>query len=70
VIGGAALLLGLVLPLVAAGGLTESRLAPQWMLVTIVGVAAGWHLGAAVRQPTLFLLVAVAAAGFLMRLMV
>jgi mannose PTS system EIID component len=68
VIGGAALLLGLVLPLVAAGGLTESRLPAEWMLLTVIGVGAGWHLGAAVRQPILILLVATAAVGFLMRL--
>lgn len=68
VIGGAALLLGLVLPLVASGGLTESRLPPHWMLASGIGVAAGWYLGAAVRLPILFLLVAVAAAGFLYRL--
>jgi mannose PTS system EIID component len=67
VVGGAALLLGLVLPLVAAGGLTASRLAPYWMLVSAAGVLAGWRLGAGIRLPTLVLLAVVTLAGFLLR---
>jgi mannose PTS system EIID component len=68
VVGGAALLLGLVLPLVAAGGLTGTRLPLPWMLASAAGVAAGWRLGAGIRLPALVLLAAVAAAGFLIRL--
>lgn len=68
IVGGAALLLGLVLPLVAAGDLTESRVPLPWMLLSIVAVAAGWRLRAAVREPVLYLLGAMAAAGFLVNL--
>jgi mannose PTS system EIID component len=68
VVGGAALLLGLTLPLVAAGGLTASRLALPWMLVSAGGVVAGWRFGAAIRLPALLLLAAATVAGFLIRL--
>jgi mannose PTS system EIID component len=68
VVAGALLLLGASLPLVAAGGLTESRLPLQWALMSVVAAAAGWRLGGAVRVPTLILLALVTAAGFLFRL--
>jgi mannose PTS system EIID component len=67
VVGGAALLLGLALPLVAAGGLTASRLPAPWFLLSAAGIIAGWRLGAAVRLPSLILLAAAALAGFLIR---
>jgi mannose/fructose/N-acetylgalactosamine-specific phosphotransferase system component IID len=68
VIGVAALLLGATLPLVVAGGLTESRLSPALMPIPVAAMLAGWYTGAAVRLPTLIVLVAAAAAGFLLRL--
>jgi mannose PTS system EIID component len=67
VVSAAALLLGAVLPLVAAGGLTESRLSPVWMVAPIVAIAGGWWLGGAVRLPAMVLLAAVTVAGFLVR---
>jgi mannose PTS system EIID component len=68
IVGGAALLLGAVLPLVAAGGLTESRLPGAWMLLPAAAAIAGWRLGAAVRLPAMILLAVLTTAGFLVRL--
>jgi mannose/fructose/N-acetylgalactosamine-specific phosphotransferase system component IID len=68
VIGAAALLLGATIPLVVAGGLTESRLPVSSMLLPIAAIGLGWLSGAGVRLPTLILLVTVAVAGFLLRL--
>lgn len=68
IVGSAALLLGLVIPLVAAGGLTASRLPLGWMLLSAAGGLAGWRLGAAVRPPVLVVMAVVAVAGFLFRL--
>jgi mannose PTS system EIID component len=68
VVGGALLLLGAALPLVAAGGLTESRLATPWLLASVVAAGAGWWAGHAVRLPALILLALATAAGFLIRL--
>jgi mannose PTS system EIID component len=67
VLGVAALLLGLALPLVAAGGLTASRLPTPWLLLSAAGVVAGWLLGAATRLPGIILLAVAALAGFLIR---
>ncbi|CAN5687907.1 hypothetical protein BH23GEM9_BH23GEM9_14220 [soil metagenome] len=64
----AALLLGMALPLVVAGGMTRSVLPAIWMIGPAAGALAGWRLGAAVRLPTLILLVVVAITGFLVRL--
>lgn len=68
IVGGAAVLLGLVLPLVMAGGLTASRLSIGWMLLAATGGVVGWRLGAAVRPPVLLAMAVVAVAGFLFRL--
>jgi mannose PTS system EIID component len=67
VLAAAALLLGATLPLVVAGGLTESQLPASAMLIPVVAMLVGWFTGAAVRLPTLILLVAVAVTGFLLR---
>jgi mannose PTS system EIID component len=68
VVGGAALLLGLVLPLAAAGGLTASRVSYWVLVLCAAGGLAGWRLGAAARLPVMVLLAVVAVAGFLLRL--
>jgi mannose PTS system EIID component len=68
VVGGAALLLGAVLPLVIAGGLVESRLPGLWMIAPAAAAIAGWRLGAAVRVPAIVLLAVATTAGFLARL--
>jgi mannose PTS system EIID component len=68
VVGAAALLLGLAIPLVAAGGLTLSRLPAIWLLGPAVAVLFGWRQGAAVRMPAMILLVIVTITGFLVRI--
>jgi mannose PTS system EIID component len=64
----AAFLLGIALPLVAAGGLTGSRLATAWFVLPAVAAAAGWKLGGAVRVPAIALLAIATIAGLLMRM--
>lgn len=68
VIGVAAVLLGAILPLVVTGGLTESRLTDATVIVPLAAMLLGWYSGAAVRLPTLIVLVTVTVAGFLLRL--
>jgi mannose PTS system EIID component len=67
VVSAALLLLGASLPFVAAGGLSESRLAWHWLPASALAAAAGWWLGHAVRAPVLILLALATAAGFLLR---
>lgn len=68
VLRAAALLLGVCVPLVAAGALTMSSLPTLWMVGPAAAVLLGWRLGAAVRTPAVFLLVVIMIAGFLVRL--
>jgi mannose PTS system EIID component len=60
------LLLGMALPLVAVGGLTESRIGGLWLLVPAAGALAGWFLGPAARIASITLLAAVTVAGLLL----
>lgn len=66
VVGAAMLLAGASLPLVATGGLTESRLAGAWLLVPAASGAAGWWLAARSRRAATALLTLAAVAGFLL----
>jgi mannose PTS system EIID component len=68
VVAGAMLLLGAALPLVMAGGLTESRIGAPWVLLAVAGGLAGWFLGVAARPTALALLAVVTAAGFVLRI--
>jgi mannose PTS system EIID component len=67
VVTAALLLLGMVLPLVASGRLTESVLPARMLGIALVAAAAGWWLGPRARTPALVLLAVVALAGFLIR---
>jgi mannose PTS system EIID component len=67
VVSAAMLLLGVALPLVAAGGLTESRLYGTWLWLPLAAGVLGWTLGQTARLGALILLAAVTAAGFLLR---
>jgi mannose PTS system EIID component len=67
VVGVAMLLLGVALPLVAAGGLTESRLYGPWLLLPVAAGLVSWSLGQTARIAALITLAAVTAAGFLLR---
>jgi mannose PTS system EIID component len=68
VVAAAALLLGVAVPLVAAGGLTLSGLPRWWLLGPAAAVLFGWRQGAAARTPAMIMLVVVTIAGFLLRL--
>ncbi|HSJ23072.1 MAG TPA: PTS system mannose/fructose/sorbose family transporter subunit IID [Longimicrobiales bacterium] len=68
VVGAAMLLLGIALPLVVTGALTERRMSDAWVLVPLAGAAAGWPLGPAARLVALVIVAALTVAGFLIRL--
>jgi mannose PTS system EIID component len=68
VVAAGMLLLGIALPLVITGGLTESRLQGSWLLLPLAAGVAGWILGQSARLAALILLSAVAITGFLYRL--
>jgi mannose PTS system EIID component len=64
----AMLLLGVTLPLIVAGGLTESRLAGFWPILPVSAGVVGWVLGPSARSVALVLLAAATVTGFLLRL--
>lgn len=69
VVTGSAFLLGLALPLIARGGLTEMHHLPlPWMVLPLAAVLGGWFLRDAVRLPALLLVAVSAAAGLLFSL--
>jgi mannose PTS system EIID component len=69
IVGAAMFLLGATLPLVAAGGLTESRISSAWVAVPLLAAAAGWPLGATARTAALTILAVAGAAGLLLHLL-
>ena len=62
-----AFLLGLSLPLVAAGALTGDTLSTPWVMAAFLAAVVGLRFRAAVRDPLTVALVTVALLGFLLR---
>jgi hypothetical protein len=54
--------------LIAAGELTESRIAESWLVVPAAAALLGWFMGASARLAALILLAVVTIAGFLVHL--
>jgi mannose PTS system EIID component len=64
----AAFLLGMALPLIAVGGLTDSRLPALWIVLPAAAALAGWRLAGAARLPAIVILAIAAIAGLLLRI--
>jgi PTS system mannose-specific IID component len=66
VVGAALVLLGVAIPFVITGGLTESTLRGTWLVLPAAAAVAGWVLGPAARAAAVILLMAATAAGYLL----